>query len=45
VTLWRKSIGVESMFFWHVTVMCAIAGIVSLRVRDPSQEGYLRHEP
>jgi MHS family alpha-ketoglutarate permease-like MFS transporter len=45
VALWGKSIGVESMFFWYVTVMCAIAGIVSLRMRDPSQEGCLRHEP
>jgi MHS family alpha-ketoglutarate permease-like MFS transporter len=45
VALWLKSIGVESMFFWYVTVLCAIAGIVSLRMRDPSKEGYLRHEP
>jgi MFS transporter, MHS family, alpha-ketoglutarate permease len=45
VALWLKSIGVESMFFWYVTVMCAIAGLVSLRMRDPSKEGYLRHEP
>ena len=45
VALWLKSIGVESMFFWYVTVMCAIAGLVSLRMRDPSTEGYLRHEP
>jgi len=45
VALWLKSIGVESMFFWYVTVMCAIAGLVALRMRDPSKEGYLRHEP
>jgi MHS family alpha-ketoglutarate permease-like MFS transporter len=45
VALWLKSIGVETMFFWYVTAMCAIAGLVSLRMRDPSKEGYLRHEP
>jgi MFS transporter, MHS family, alpha-ketoglutarate permease len=45
VALWLKSIGVETMFFWYVTAMCAIAGLVSLRMRDPSTEGYLRHEP
>ncbi|MEC5405464.1 MFS family transporter [Paraburkholderia sp. MPAMCS5] len=45
VALWLKSIGNESMFFWYVTLLCAIAGLVSLRMRDPSTEGYLRHEP
>ncbi|KAA1011978.1 MFS transporter [Paraburkholderia panacisoli] len=45
VALWLKSIGIETAFFWYVTVMCAIAGIVALRMRDPSTEGYLRHEP
>ncbi|MEW9580332.1 MFS family transporter [Paraburkholderia sp. DGU8] len=45
VALWLKSIGIETAFFWYVTAMCAIAGIVSLRMRDPSTEGYLRHEP
>ncbi|ADG15735.1 MFS family transporter [Paraburkholderia atlantica] len=45
VALWLKSAGVETMFFWYVTALCALAGIVSLRMRDPSTEGYLRHEP
>lgn len=45
VALWLKSIGSETTFFWYVTALCAIAGIVSLRMRDPSKEGYLRHEP
>jgi MHS family alpha-ketoglutarate permease-like MFS transporter len=45
VALWLKSVGSESMFYWYVTVLCAIAGIVSLRMRDPSKEGYLRQEP
>ncbi|WP_199540062.1 MFS family transporter [Paraburkholderia kururiensis] len=45
VALWLKQAGSESMFYWYVTAMCALAGIVSLRMRDPSVEGYLRHEP
>jgi MHS family alpha-ketoglutarate permease-like MFS transporter len=45
VALWLKSAGVETMFFWYVTAMCALAGIVSLRMRDPSTQGFLRHEP
>jgi MHS family alpha-ketoglutarate permease-like MFS transporter len=45
VALWLKSAGVETMFFWYVTALCALAGVVSLRMRDPSSEGYLRHEP
>ncbi|MFX1733727.1 MFS family transporter [Paraburkholderia sp. A1RI_3L] len=45
VALWLKQAGSESMFYWYVTAMCALAGIVSLRMRDPSAEGYLRREP
>ncbi|AXF14508.1 MFS family transporter [Paraburkholderia caledonica] len=45
VALWLKSVGSESMFYWYVTLLCAIAGLVALRMRDPSKEGYLRHEP
>ncbi|WP_042298764.1 MFS family transporter [Paraburkholderia kururiensis] len=45
VALWLKQAGSESMFYWYVTAMCALAGVVSLRMRDPSVEGYLRHEP
>ncbi|TKC87258.1 MFS transporter [Trinickia terrae] len=45
VALWTKSIGNESAFYWYVTVMCAISCFVSWRMRDPSREGYLRHEP
>ena len=45
VALWLKSVGSESTFYWYVTVLCAIAGLVSLRMRDPSREGYLRNEP
>ena len=45
VALWLKSAGNESAFFWYVTVMCAISFVVSLRMLDPSKEGYLRNEP
>ncbi|APR35816.1 MFS family transporter [Paraburkholderia sp. SOS3] len=45
VALWLKQAGSESMFYWYVTVLCAIAGLVSLRMRDPSKVGYLRDEP
>ncbi|CAM2146744.1 MULTISPECIES: MFS family transporter [Paraburkholderia] len=45
VALWFKSIGSESTFYWYVTVLCAISLLVSWRMRDPSKEGYLRHEP
>ena len=39
-----KSIGMESSFYWYVTAMCAIALVVSFRMRDPGKEGYLRNE-
>ncbi|PCE24864.1 MFS family transporter [Burkholderia ubonensis] len=45
VALWFKSIGSEETFYWYVTALCAISLIVSYRMRDPSKEGYLRHEP
>ncbi|MGF6604879.1 MHS family alpha-ketoglutarate permease-like MFS transporter [Paraburkholderia sp. GAS448] len=44
VALRLKSVGSEPMFYWYVTALCAIAGIVSFRMRDPSKVGYLRHE-
>ncbi|KVP08227.1 alpha-ketoglutarate permease [Burkholderia ubonensis] len=45
VALWFKSIGSEETFYWYVTALCAVSLIVSYRMRDPSKEGYLRHEP
>ncbi|RQR26493.1 MFS family transporter [Burkholderia sp. Bp9142] len=44
LALWFKSIGSETTFYWYVTVICAISLIVSYRMRDPSKDGYLRHE-
>ncbi len=45
VALWLKQAGNEPMFYWYVTALCAIAGLVSFRMRDPGKEGYLRNEP
>ena len=45
VALFLKSVGSESTFYWYVTALCAISGIVSLRMRDSSKEGYLRDVP
>jgi MHS family alpha-ketoglutarate permease-like MFS transporter len=42
VALSLKSVGSESMFYWYVTVLAAIAGIVSIRMREPEKVGYLR---
>lgn len=42
VALWLKQAGSESMFYWYVTLMCAIAGLVSLMMRAPEKEGLLR---
>ncbi|MFJ2989525.1 MFS family transporter [Collimonas sp. NPDC087041] len=45
VALKLKSIGMESSFYWYVSAMCAIALIVTYRMRDPSKEGYLKDVP
>jgi MHS family alpha-ketoglutarate permease-like MFS transporter len=42
VALWLKSAGIEPAFYWYVTALCAIAGVVAICMRDPSKEGYLR---
>ncbi len=42
VALWFKQAGMESNFYWYVSVMCAIAFIVSLRMPDPSKSGMLK---
>src|ERR1700692_3265879 len=41
VALFLKSIGSESTFYWYVTALCAIAGIVSFRMRASATEGDL----
>jgi MFS transporter, MHS family, alpha-ketoglutarate permease len=45
VAFWLKDLGVESGFYGYVTVVCAVTLVVAWRMRDPSREGYLRHEP
>ncbi|WP_394781918.1 MFS family transporter [Undibacterium sp.] len=45
VALTLKSWGMESSFYWYVSFMCAIALVVSFRMRDSSKEGYLVHVP
>lgn len=45
VALWLKSVGAESVFFWYVSGLCAVAFCVAMAMRDPSKEGYLRNAP
>ncbi len=41
VALWFKDNGVESTFFWYVTVLMAIAFVASLIMPNPKVHGYL----
>jgi MHS family alpha-ketoglutarate permease-like MFS transporter len=41
VALWFKDIGIETTFFWYVTVMLAIAFVASLIMPNPKVHGYL----
>ena len=45
VALSLKSIGMETSFYWYVSFMCAVALLVSYRMRDTSKVGYLVNEP
>ncbi len=42
VALKFKDLGIETSFFWYVTVMCAIALLTSLRMPDSRKSGYLQ---
>ena len=44
VALWFKSIGAESMFFWYVTAMCAIALVSAILMPDTRRQGLLTEE-
>lgn len=45
VALWFKDRGIETDFYWYVTVMCAIALVASILMPDPKIKGYLHgHE-
>jgi MFS transporter, MHS family, alpha-ketoglutarate permease len=41
VALWFKDVGIETTFFWYVTVMLAIAFVASLIMPNPKVHGYL----
>jgi MFS transporter, MHS family, alpha-ketoglutarate permease len=41
VALWFKDAGMESTFFWYVTIMLAIAFVASLIMPNPKVHGYL----
>ncbi|MFD1199443.1 MFS family transporter [Brucella gallinifaecis] len=42
VALWFKKIGLESGFFWYVSIMMVIVFIVGLIMPDPRKHGYLQ---
>ncbi|MGB9109579.1 MAG: MFS family transporter [Telluria sp.] len=42
VALWFKQAGHESNFYWYVSIMCAIACIVAIRMPDPTKRGLLK---
>jgi FtsH-binding integral membrane protein len=42
VALLFKDSGVESNFYWYVTLMCAIALIAAIIMPNPKLKGYLQ---
>jgi MHS family alpha-ketoglutarate permease-like MFS transporter len=42
VALWFKQAGHEPYFYWYVSIMCAIACIVAIRMPDPTKRGLLK---
>jgi len=42
VALWFKQAGHEPWFYWYVSIMCLIAGLVALRMPDPTKSGLLK---
>jgi MHS family alpha-ketoglutarate permease-like MFS transporter len=44
VALWFKSRGIESTFFWYVTVMCGIALIAAIVMPDTRRRGQLTED-
>ena len=41
VALWFKSSGMESAFFWYVTVICAIALLSAITMPDTRHQGHM----
>ena len=44
VALWFKDRGVETQFFWYVTVIAAVGLLSALLMPDNRTKGYLRDE-
>jgi MHS family alpha-ketoglutarate permease-like MFS transporter len=44
VALWMKKAGMESSFYWYVTVMCVVALLAAFSMHETSRKGYLVHE-
>src|SRR5437762_10676552 len=44
VALWFKSIGMESTFFWYVTLMGGIALIAAISMPDTRHQGHMRED-
>ncbi|KQV38862.1 MFS family transporter [Massilia sp. Root335] len=42
VALWFKQAGHEPYFYWYVSVMCALACLVAIRMPDPAKSGLLK---
>ncbi len=44
VALWMKNAGIETSFYWYVTVMCVITLLAAFSMHETSTKGYLVHE-
>jgi len=44
VALWFKSIGIESTFFWYVTIMCGIALVAAITMPDTRRQGHMTED-
>ena len=44
VALWLKSIGMESTFFWYVTIMCGIALVAAITMPDTRRQGHMTED-
>jgi MHS family alpha-ketoglutarate permease-like MFS transporter len=42
VALWFKQAGHEPYFYWYVSGMCLLAGLVAIRMPDPTRHGHLK---
>jgi len=42
VALWFKQAGHEPYFYWYVSIMAAVAGVVAFLMPDPTKAGHLK---